>query len=81
MAELLKFLPTGPIELKDVLYFCIIGFILFWQKIGAAQRAHCPSHKYLIDGLANLEKQVKWGNKSITKIAIKNNIELGPEPE
>jgi hypothetical protein len=81
MAELLKFLPKGVFELKDVLYFCVIGFILVYHKIQSVQRAHCPSHKYLFDGLANLEKQVKWGNKSITKIAIKNNIELGPEPE
>jgi hypothetical protein len=80
MAELLKLLPTGSIELKDVLYFCIIGFILFWQKIGAAQRAHCPSHKYLLKSLEELKDQVKWGNKSITKIAIKNDIELDPQP-
>jgi hypothetical protein len=80
VVELLKLLTNGVVEKKDVIYLLVIGAILIIQRIKVAQQSHCPSHKYLIDGLEKLENKVTWGNDSILKIAIKNDIKLDPKP-
>ncbi len=81
MSELLKLLPDGVLELKDVLYFCLIGFVITFQRIKAARQTHCPSHKYMLSGINWLKRHSRWNARCIRAIALKLDVKLDPEPE